>query len=134
MPIILFGMVFALSHFVLTGPALAATSMRWAATPCGQGVGPARPRHPVFGLCHIGRAGGHRGMILAARTGSALPQAGVAYELDAIAAVVIGGTSLAGGVGRVTGTVIGALLIGVMNNGLDLLGVESYYQQVIKGR
>ncbi len=73
------------------------------------------------------------GMILAARTGSALPQAGTAYELDAIAAVVIGGTSLAGGVGRVSGTLIGALLIGVVNNGLDLLGVESYYQQVIKG-
>ena len=80
-----------------------------------------------------GALAGIAGMILAARTGSALPQAGVAYELDAIAAVVIGGTSLAGGVGRVTGTVIGALLIGVMNNGLDLLGVESYYQQVIKG-
>ena len=73
------------------------------------------------------------GMILAARTGSALPQAGTAYELDAIAAVVIGGTSLAGGVGRVSGTLIGALLIGVVTNGLDLLGVESYYQQVIKG-
>lgn len=72
-------------------------------------------------------------MILAARTGSALTQAGIAYELDAIAAVVIGGTSLSGGVGRVTGTLIGALLIGVMNNGLDLMGVESYYQQVIKG-
>ena len=65
--------------------------------------------------------------------GSALPQAGIAYELDAIAAVVIGGTSLAGGVGRVTGTLIGALLISVVNNGLDLMGVESYYQQVIKG-
>ena len=79
------------------------------------------------GLAAIG------GMILAARTGSALPQAGVAYELDAIAAVVIGGTSLAGGVGSVVGTLFGALIIGVINNGLDLLGVESYYQQVIKG-
>ena len=47
--------------------------------------------------------------------------------------MVIGGPSLSGGIGRVSGTVIGALLIGVMNNGLDLLGVESYYQQVIKG-
>jgi ribose/xylose/arabinose/galactoside ABC-type transport system permease subunit len=72
-------------------------------------------------------------LILAARTGSALTQAGIAYELDAIAAVVIGGTSLSGGVGRVTGTLIGALLISVVNNGLDLMGVESYYQQVIKG-
>lgn len=73
------------------------------------------------------------GLILAARTTSALPQAGVAYELDAIAAVVIGGTSLSGGVGTLTGTLIGALIIGVINNGLDLLGVSSYYQQVIKG-
>jgi len=73
------------------------------------------------------------GLILAARTSSALPQAGIAYELDAIAAVVIGGTSLSGGVGSLTGTMIGALIIGVINNGLDLLGVSSYYQQVIKG-
>ncbi|MBV8619718.1 MAG: ABC transporter permease [Curvibacter sp.] len=73
------------------------------------------------------------GLVLAARTTSALPQAGVAYELDAIAAVVIGGTSLQGGVGRLGGTLIGALIIGVINNGLDLLGVSSYYQQLIKG-
>ena len=73
------------------------------------------------------------GLILAARTTSALPQAGVAYELDAIAAVVIGGTSLSGGVGTLSGTLVGALIIGVINNGLDLLGVSSYYQQVIKG-
>jgi len=73
------------------------------------------------------------GLILTARTSSALPQAGIAYELDAIAAVVIGGTSLNGGVGSLTGTMIGALIIGVINNGLDLMGVSSYYQQVIKG-
>jgi len=73
------------------------------------------------------------GLILTARTSSALPQAGIAYELDAIAAVVIGGTSLSGGVGSLTGTMIGALIIGVINNGLDLMGVSSYYQQVIKG-
>lgn len=73
------------------------------------------------------------GCIMAARTGSALPQAGVAYELDAIAAVVIGGTSLAGGTGSLIGTLFGVLIIGVINNGLDLMGVSSYYQQVIKG-
>ena len=59
--------------------------------------------------------------------------AGAAYELDAIAAVVIGGTSMAGGVGTLVGTLFGVLIIGVMNNGLDLLGVQSYYQQIIKG-
>ena len=73
------------------------------------------------------------GIILTARTTAGLPQAGQAYELDAIAAVVIGGTSLSGGQGSLTGTLTGALLIGVINNGLDLLGVSSYYQQVIKG-
>ena len=73
------------------------------------------------------------GLILTARTTAGLPQAGVAYELDAIAAVVIGGTSLSGGQGSLVGTVFGALIIGVINNGLDILGVSSYYQQVIKG-
>ncbi len=73
------------------------------------------------------------GLILTARTTAGLPQAGVAYELDAIAAVVIGGTSLSGGQGSLVGTVFGALIIGVINNGLDILGVSSYFQQVIKG-
>ncbi|CAE6736471.1 ABC transporter permease [Paraburkholderia nemoris] len=80
-----------------------------------------------------GLLAGLAGIILAARTTSALPQAGVSYELDAIAAVVIGGTSLSGGTGSLGGTVVGALLIGVINNGLNLLGVSSYYQQVVKG-
>jgi putative xylitol transport system permease protein len=57
----------------------------------------------------------------------------MSYELDAIAAVVIGGTSLSGGQGSMIGTLFGALLIGVINNGLNLLGVSSYYQQVAKG-
>lgn len=73
------------------------------------------------------------GIILSARTTAGLPQAGVAYELDAIAAVVIGGTSLAGGQGRLFGTLIGVLIIAVVNNGLDLLGVSAYYQLTFKG-
>ena len=64
---------------------------------------------------------------------SALVQAGQAYELDAIAAVVIGGTSLAGGVGTLFGTLVGALIIGVVNNILQLEGVQAYYQLIIKG-
>ena len=85
----------------------------------------------AYGLC--GLLAGLAGVVLAARITTGQPNAGQAYELDAIAAVVIGGTSLAGGVGTITGTLLGVLLIGVINNGLDLMGVSSYYQAVIKG-
>ena len=73
------------------------------------------------------------GIILASRLNSAQPTAGSGYELDAIATVVLGGTSLSGGQGGVIGTIIGALIIGVLNNGLNLLNVSSFYQQVAKG-
>ncbi|AKG73531.1 ABC transporter permease [Salinicoccus halodurans] len=73
------------------------------------------------------------GIILASRLDSAQPTAGETYELDAIAAVVLGGTSLMGGKGRIVGTLIGVLIIGVLNNGLNLVGVSSFYQQIIKG-
>ncbi len=73
------------------------------------------------------------GVILTSRLDSAQPTAGAGYELDAITAVVLGGTSLSGGRGWIFGTLVGALIIGVLNNGLNLLGVSSFYQQVIKG-
>ncbi|SDW69266.1 ribose ABC transporter permease [Paenibacillus sp. PDC88] len=73
------------------------------------------------------------GAILTSRLNSAQPTAGDSYELDAIAAVVLGGTSLTGGRGLIIGTLIGALIIGVLNNGLNLLGVSSFYQMVVKG-
>ncbi len=73
------------------------------------------------------------GIILTSRLNSAQPTAGTMYELDAIAAVVLGGTSLAGGRGRIVGTLIGALIIGVLDNGLNLLNVSSFYQQIVKG-
>lgn len=73
------------------------------------------------------------GGILTSRLNSAQPTAGTSYELDAIAAVVLGGTSLTGGKGRIVGTLIDVLIIGVLNNGLNLLGVSSFYQQVVKG-
>src|SRR5690606_27762318 len=72
-------------------------------------------------------------LILTSRLNSAQPTAGQAYELDAIAAVVLGGTSLNGGKGWIFGTLIGALIIGVLNNGMNLIGVSSFWQQVVKG-
>ncbi|MCP1355020.1 ABC transporter permease subunit [Aneurinibacillus migulanus] len=73
------------------------------------------------------------GIILTSRLNSAQANAGMGYELDAIAAVVLGGTSLSGGRGWIFGTLIGAMIIGVLNNGLNLLEVSSFYQQVVKG-
>lgn len=80
-----------------------------------------------------GLMAGLGGVILTSRVGSATPALGQGYELDAIAAAVIGGTSFAGGIGTVWGTVVGALIIGVMNNGLDLLSVSPFYQLIVKG-
>lgn len=73
------------------------------------------------------------GILQAARLGSANPNLGTMYELDAIAAVVIGGTSLSGGSGTIIGTIIGTFIIGILNNGMSLLSVPSFYQLVIKG-
>jgi ribose transport system permease protein len=80
-----------------------------------------------------GLLAGAAGLIVTARLDSAQPNAGLGYELDSIAAVVIGGTSLSGGQGSVLGTVLGCLIIGVLNNGLFLLGVSPFWQQVVKG-
>ena len=66
-------------------------------------------------------------------TNTATPKAGVSFELDVIAAVFIGGASMSGGVGKIIGAVVGAFIMGVMNNGMSLLGVGIDYQQVIKG-
>jgi ribose transport system permease protein len=85
----------------------------------------------VYTIAGILSAAG--GLIVTSRLDSAQPNAGFGYELDSIAAVVIGGTSLSGGKGSVLGTVQGALIIGVLNNGLVLLNVSPFWQQVIKG-
>lgn len=76
---------------------------------------------------------GLTGMVLASRLNSAQPTAGMGYELDAIAAVVLGGTNLFGGEGELWGTLVGAFIMGILNNGLNMLNVSSFYQQVVKG-
>ena len=90
-------------------------------------------RIKIFAYGASGLLAALAGIIVTARLSSAQPTAGSGYELDAIAAVVIGGTSLAGGIGSIFGTIIGALIIGILNNALNLLDVGSYYQQLAKG-
>ncbi|MCK6561958.1 ribose ABC transporter permease [candidate division KSB1 bacterium] len=85
----------------------------------------------VYGLCGVTSA--LAAVVLTARLNSAQPIAGIMYELDAIAATVIGGTSLMGGQGSLLGTLVGAFIMGVLRNGLNLLGVSSFLQQIIIG-
>jgi inositol transport system permease protein len=80
-----------------------------------------------------GLLAGLSGLVLTSRIGSGQAGLGVGYELDAIAAAVIGGVSLSGGIGTIWGTMVGALIIGVLNNGLDLLNVSAYWQTIVKG-
>lgn len=95
------------------------------------GLNVSRIKLAVYTLA--GALAGVAGLIVTARLDSAQPNAGLGYELDSIAAVVIGGTSLSGGRGSIWGTVLGCLIIGVLNNGLFLLNVSPFWQQVIKG-
>lgn len=73
------------------------------------------------------------GILMSARISSGQPNLGVGYEMDAVASSVIGGVSLSGGIGTIWGTVCGALVIGIINNGMDLLGINTYWQQIVKG-
>lgn len=86
-----------------------------------------------FAYSFLGVMCGLAAGLLAARTNAGAPNAGVGYELDAIAAVVIGGASLAGGRGTITGTLMGVIIIGIIQNGLDILNVSSYVQLIVKG-
>jgi len=95
------------------------------------GINVSRQKLIVYTLS--GLFAGIAGILLTARLASAQPQAGFTFELDAIAAVVIGGASLSGGVGTASGTLIGALILGVLRNGLNLLNVSAFWQQVVIG-
>jgi len=132
--IVIMIVVYIVAHFILTKTKLG----RYVYAIGGNeeaarlsGINVAAYKIIVYGIC--GLLSGLAAVILTARLNSAQPIAGIMYELDAIAATVIGGTSLMGGEGRVMGTLIGALIMGVLRNGLNLLGVSSFLQQTIIG-
>ena len=132
--ILIFILVFALCSIVLSKTILgryiyAIGGNEQAARASGINID--RVKLSVYSIS--GLLAGLAGILLASRITTGQPNAGAGFELDAIAAVVIGGTSTAGGRGTMAGTLIGVLLIGVINNGLDLLNVTSYYQQVVMG-
>lgn len=90
-------------------------------------------RLTFYAFVNMGALAALAGMIITARLNSATLKAGVGFELDVIAACFIGGASASGGVGKITGAVIGAFIMGVMNNGMSIMGIGIDYQQLIKG-
>lgn len=133
-PIIVFAVMGLISHLLLSKTKFgkytyAIGGNEQAARICGINV----DRYKILIYTYAGFLSAIAGLMLTARVSAGQPSMGVMYELDAIAAAVIGGTSLSGGIGTIPGTMIGALIIGVLNNGLDLLNVSSYWQQILKG-
>ncbi len=133
-PVIIMILIYVIAHVVLTRTKLG----RYVYAIGGNeeaailsGVNVKFYKASVYGIC--GMLSGLAAIILTARLNSAQPIAGIMYELDAIAATVIGGTSLMGGEGRIGGTLVGALIMGVLRNGLNLLGVSSFIQQTVIG-
>jgi len=133
-PIVITIALYALGHFLLTrtrfGRYVYAIGGNEEATRLS-GINAGFHKTMVYVLSGV--ASGLAAALLTARLNSAQPIAGINYELDAIAATVIGGTSLSGGVGTLHGTLIGALIMGVLRNGLNLLGTSSFFQQIVIG-
>jgi ribose/xylose/arabinose/galactoside ABC-type transport system permease subunit len=133
-PVIVMAVVYLIAHFVLTrtifGRYVYAIGGNEEATRLS-GVPIRFHKTMIYGVSGLMSA--TAAVILTARLNSAQPIAGMMYELDAIAATVIGGTSLMGGEGSLGGTLVGALIMGVLRNGLNLLGVSSFLQQIVIG-
>lgn len=133
-PVIIFLVLAAIFHVVLRYTRFgkftyAIGANRQAAVVSGINVN----RHLIWIYTIAGALSGIAGMVTASRAISGQSGMGVMYELDAIAAVVIGGTSLVGGKGRITGTVIGVLILGVMMSGFTFIRIDAYYQEMVKG-
>lgn len=132
--VIIMILVYFIAHFVLTKTKLGRYTYAIGGNEEAailSGINVKLYKNIIYGIAGLLSALG--AVLLTARLNSAQPIAGIMYELDAIAATVIGGTSLMGGQGTVVGTLIGALIIGVLRNGLNLLGVSSFIQQIVIG-
>jgi len=133
-PVIIMIVVYLIAHFVLTRTKLGRYTYAIGGNEEASllsGINVKMMKTIVYSLS--GMLSGLAAVLLTARLNSAQPIAGIMYELDAIAAAVIGGTSLMGGEGKISGTLIGALIMGVLRNGLNLLGVSSFIQQIVIG-
>ncbi len=133
-PVIIYAVMIAIAWFILNKRPLgryiyAVGSNEEAARAAGINVDWVKIKAYIFEGVALGVAG----ILFAGRVKSAAPQFASGYELDAIAACIIGGVSFSGGIGSVGDMIIGTLLLGVINNGMDLLGVEAFYKQVVKG-
>ena len=134
LPVIIFLVVAVIFHVALTYTRYGKFTYAIGANPQAARVsGIDIGNHLIKVYAVAGVLSGLAGVVTAARAASGQPGMGVAYELDAIAAAVIGGTSLSGGVGRITGTVIGTIILGVMTSGFTFLKVGAYYQEIVKG-
>lgn len=133
-PIVIFGVVAIIAHMVLNYTRFgryvyAIGGNEQAARVSGIRI----PRMTIIIYTISGLLAGLSGVILSARIGSGNPQLGEGIELDAITAAVIGGTSFKGGIGTIWGTIVGAIIIGIINNGLNLMNVSPFMQMVVKG-
>jgi ribose transport system permease protein len=134
MPIVIAGLTFMAGYILLTRTRVGEYIFALGNNPvAARFAGIATQRYTAFVYVVAGLLSALAGMILIARLNSAQPTAGLGYEFDAIAAVVVGGTSFSGGQGGLGGTLLGVLVIAVLNNGLNLLNVSSFYQPVVTG-
>lgn len=133
-PVLIFGILGIIAILLLNRTRLGRYVLAMGGNPEAAWLAGVPNQKITFGIyTALGALAGLSGAILAARLNGALPTSGELFELDAIAAVVIGGTSLLGGIGTVSGSILGAFFIGSLNNGMSLLDVPEFYQKVIKG-